>query len=739
MRCALVVLLLTGSCIDSGLVECGDLTCPVDAVCVSGACFPKDRVAACTGLVDGTPCTTSELPDGTCTNGVCVGPICGDGIVEGTEQCDGSVSTMSCLDHGFYEPSGLACTADCRIDTTGCSGGYCGDHIIDGPELCDGAPPAGVSCLSIGFDRGVIGCSSICGVDTTPCGLIDWHSEPTVGATSTGLADMIEVQGVDLGLATNAVFRRASGTWTADMLPTIPSTTHLNGIYGQTLDDIWIVGDGGTMLHDDATEWTQVTAVTSAKLTAVRGSSATNVFAVGAAGTALHYDGSTWQAMTTGVTADLARLAVVSASDVYAVGKLGTIIHWDGLSWTAMTSGTTASLLAVVALDAHTVYAAGNGGVLLRYDGLSWQPIATPSAAAVTELLPTTDGIIMVAVTAVGVPPQIVSILMRYDGTHLAVLDAGTTLYTAGMTTAAGEHLIGTNVGSLVVWKNSGPMWEHSLPDPLFDAVDVSAIAVDDVYAVGTYATGTAAQTNQVIHFDGTSWTVVLDLGAEAVSAVVARASGDVYVGGAGFHHWDGMSWTTVTAPVTIENMSAAPGTALYAVGSGGIASYDGASWTGPIIPGDFHRVHVFPDGEVLALGAGKVGSVPTNVTFDGTNWTETTVTAQIVAANAIWGATAGAAFLVGNPGMLQHYDGTSWSRVELGIPENLTGIAGTATDDIWITTSFGEIDHFDGMTWSPVRARFDPAGAPIFTRVDATSSMIVLGGLAGRVDLLWR
>ncbi len=65
-------------------------------------------------------------------------PHCGNGIREGTEECDGTdLGGSSCEALGYLEGD-LRCTADCRFDTTGCTAQPgCGDGTIAGTEECD--------------------------------------------------------------------------------------------------------------------------------------------------------------------------------------------------------------------------------------------------------------------------------------------------------------------------------------------------------------------------------------------------------------------------------------------------------------------------------------------------------------------------------------------------------------------------------------------------------------------------
>ncbi|MFT5041494.1 MAG: lysophospholipase L1-like esterase [Hyphomicrobiaceae bacterium] len=84
----------------------------------------------------GQPCGSSTnccSGTGNCTGGkppkrVCAAPaapaaICGDGVVEGSEECEAGVSLAdSCVSLGFASGT-LACGTGCQYDTSGCSGG----------------------------------------------------------------------------------------------------------------------------------------------------------------------------------------------------------------------------------------------------------------------------------------------------------------------------------------------------------------------------------------------------------------------------------------------------------------------------------------------------------------------------------------------------------------------------------------------------------------------------------------
>ncbi|HEX3482290.1 MAG TPA: hypothetical protein VHT91_45050, partial [Kofleriaceae bacterium] len=130
----------------SQAVQCGDLLCPEGSVCAKGNCVSGSLATACAGQAEGAPCTLSELGTGTCQGGLCITGRCGDGKVNGIEACDGAdLGGRTCVDFGSTDQVGLACTADCSFDKSGCNG-YCGDGHKGTEEDCDGTDFGGKTC-----------------------------------------------------------------------------------------------------------------------------------------------------------------------------------------------------------------------------------------------------------------------------------------------------------------------------------------------------------------------------------------------------------------------------------------------------------------------------------------------------------------------------------------------------------------------------------------------------------------
>jgi hypothetical protein len=165
------LLALSTACLNSNSSKCGDVMCPSNMTCMSGStCVDSDLVLACVGLADGATCNVPGYPPNVCAKGVCQASRCGDGRITGAEQCDGTdMQNHTCMDEGFYSPTGLACGSNCMFDTSACVG-RCGDGIKNGPELCDGPDMGTATCFDVGYYAAPgLKCKSDCTFDATAC------------------------------------------------------------------------------------------------------------------------------------------------------------------------------------------------------------------------------------------------------------------------------------------------------------------------------------------------------------------------------------------------------------------------------------------------------------------------------------------------------------------------------------------------------------------------------------------
>jgi hypothetical protein len=149
---------------------------------------------------------------------------------------------------------------------------------------------------------------------------------------------------------------------------------YLRGVWGSAGNDVFAVGDSGTVLHWNGSAWSKMTTGTTAELHRVWGTSGSNVYASGVGGTLLRYDGSSWSAVTVPTTESLERIWGSSASDLYVGGANGTLLHYNGSSWSTITTpiNPTYTIFSIWGTSASNVFIAGSGGQVYRWDGADW-------------------------------------------------------------------------------------------------------------------------------------------------------------------------------------------------------------------------------------------------------------------------------------------------------------------------------------------------------------------------------
>ncbi|MGA7733480.1 MAG: S-layer homology domain-containing protein [Chloroflexia bacterium] len=279
-------------------------------------------------------------------------------------------------------------------------------------------------------------------------------------------------------------------------------------------------------------------------------------------------------------------------------------------------------------------------------------------------------------------------------------------------------HYVGENGydNMTLVQHWNGVQWEtvpspNVGPDPLNNQLrGVSALAPDDVWAVGYFYGLLYVPHTLVQHWDGNQWSIVPspdgDSGANYLNGVSALASDDVWAVGYSYPsccftprtltlHWNGSRWDVVPSPnigSTNSNLTAVTAIApddAWAVGhyfdeSANtlrtlIEHWDGSVWS--IVPSPNAGVESDLEG-VFALAADNVWAVG-RYSAPGPDQT-----------------------------LVLHWDGSVWSIVPSpnagSLANNLFGVAGSGPNDVWAVGSYFDENktytlllHWDGNVWS--------------------------------------
>jgi hypothetical protein len=355
----------------------------------------------------------------------------------------------------------------------------------------------------------------------------------------------------------------------ADLGASPPDTDTIQGIWGSSSSNVFIVGNSGTILRYNGTDWAAQSSGITRSFKGVWGSGANyaggdRVYAVGERRNVRRYDGTSWTSIDSSTSSTSATLYGVwgtGASNVFVVGSSGTIRRWTG-SWSTMTSGTTQELRGIWGSGGNwaggdRVYTVGLRGssaaTIRRYDGTSW--------ASVTTGAPRVDlygvwGTAWNNVFAVGANGTI----LRYNGTSWSTMSVpsgfSSTLYGVWGSSANDVFAVGAD-GTILHYNGTGG-WSEMVSGCIEHLYGAWGSGASDVYAVGV-STGTAST---ILHYDGSVWNAVTS--GYQVYGWVNNHSGETVVGQTAYrlgdnvvNEWANGAWSILvlyTSPVTLAH-----------------------------------------------------------------------------------------------------------------------------------------------------------------------------------------
>ncbi len=763
---AIMALLCTGliagaGCSNTETVVCDNgVRCPSGMVCVEEfrVCGAPDQVAACSGLAEGEGCSYGQVSDGICNQGMCAFSSCGDEILDPLEACDdgnrvsGDGCSADCLSNemcgnGIIDENedcdcgngkdgtpgpecndrlnsaaGGLCNTDCKQ--------HCGDNKVSAEEECDGTIPAQLFCTNRGFDFGRPDCSS-CSVSFQGCRLLGISPmvipRPATIMAVWGTSDKdIYAVGQTLVPPIESALWRFNGFAWSEI--SVSGSNVLNAVWGADSSNVVAVGQGGTILHLQGTEWTQVPNISSdINFNAVWGSSPTDIHAVADGGVIFHYDGSGWfetmgvpteaplyavwganastvyaagdsivlqfdgtsweEVAEITVTGELTGIWGSSANDVYIVGlngedglEAGVMVHKNGQSWGEPVL-MTPELATIWGDDPDNIFIVGPGGLFMHYDGDGWTELPSSTSKRLNSIWGSDSSDIFVAGSD--------SNLLRYEGMRMIDL----TGLPPAMTV---EGIWGMDEGGLVavgkdyeVWSYDGTAWSaEDLPivdspprqplDPIFQDPD---LPIDPRPVAGFERVESPFEQRDPVYED---FDAVITLPKETIPRVV-----------------------------TLSDIWGAPNGELFVTGYGEILHRDvdvngnaDSSWTAfqlPVSP-SFLAVWGTDASNVVAGGVGVI------LRYNGT-WVEEDIPAEVPGSQiikGIWGSSASSIYAVGNLGpYVLRYNGAEWETEDLPttLPPNvvLNDVWGSGPDNIVAVGNWGTIVHYNGTEWTAV------------------------------------
>ena len=316
-----------------------------------------------------------------------------------------------------------------------------------------------------------------------------------------------------------------------------------NALYGVAVvpgsggNDVWAVGDKGTILHWNGSVWNAVASPTTKKLRAVAMAHADLGVAVGYNGVLIQWNGTSWSNSTVSTDdwfRDVDFTPGSNGSDGWAAsdkGGVGRFHHWNGSKWETKVGGSYhlfgGTIWGVSMVSVNDGWAAGDNyqlsgmaGQILHWDGNGWESVSSPESK----------------------------------------------LYAIDMVSASDGWAVGED-GTLVGW--NGSAWTVSPASPTEeDLWGVDSLTPGDGWAVG--------DSGAILRWNGSVWSLASSPVSQDLRGVAIASANDAWAVGEGgvILRWDGSNWNVVVAPThgRLEDVEITPGSGgwdAWAVGGG--------------------------------------------------------------------------------------------------------------------------------------------------------------------------
>lgn len=187
-----------------------------------------------------------------------------------------------------------------------------------------------------------------------------------------------------------ARFNEDTATW--ESMET-GNTNDLNSIWGSSAENIYAVGDRGTIIRYDGTRWQQIKTGSDDLLFGIWGSSASDIIAVGGRGKVLRFDGTSWNIITGLKKVHFVGVWGNRRDNVYIYGDRGTVIHFNGEQWKDISlslenSAHNVILIRGVITDENaTLYAVSDNGVIFIMRNNAWSQFARIADLGMARIL----------------------------------------------------------------------------------------------------------------------------------------------------------------------------------------------------------------------------------------------------------------------------------------------------------------------------------------------------------------
>jgi trimeric autotransporter adhesin len=185
----------------------------------------------------------------------------------------------------------------------------------------------------------------------------------TIGCTTIELGE-----GEELGVHEAALGACTTGQWCMERAAALEAPL-LHGVFALNENDVFAVGDQGTILRRTNGAWAAMSSGTTNDLRGVWAASSSDAWAVGLDGTILRFNGTSWSTVAAPDALDIDAIWGSKSNDVWFAGS-SRVLRWDGASFrTFNLSGT---LTTIHGTGPSDVWTTGENSFLWRFNGSSF-------------------------------------------------------------------------------------------------------------------------------------------------------------------------------------------------------------------------------------------------------------------------------------------------------------------------------------------------------------------------------
>lgn len=358
---------------------------------------------------------------------------------------------------------------------------------------------------------------------------------------------------------------------------TSPTANALHGVWGSSANEVWAVGDKGTILFYDGARWAPVTSPTTDDLWAVWGDAAGEAFALTGKLQVLSWKrGSPWATLT-GYEQSSAPVSVASAGTGAIWAIQGPRVYRIQGTYPTRTVAfeATASFSQIHSSGPNDAWAVGADGMIAHWDGTRWGMVPGWQSAGSRENYASLRGTSDTDVWALEARGR----ARRWDGASWgAPVATGIDTYSVALWgAAANDYWVGGTAGQLSHW--NGSTWQRA-PDLAFLTSKPDITVMWGSSATDIWASGVGGFTAR---YNGSQWSAQQRTGWGRVYTIAGSGPTDVWMAGEDkvAHRWNGSAWQDFSVPYSpIYAIVSLSRTEAYAFGSAVLLKWNGSQWT---------------------------------------------------------------------------------------------------------------------------------------------------------------